>query len=209
MTGRICAVLAAICLGTSALSQTWQGLTLGAPIPDTTRADSIVPIEHSFIETPPGWEGTCLHTWLRPGDGTWAAVTRGCDGPVLRLYLDNGLFRPDQAPAFAGATFGQTTLGDIRTQFGSEGLRIAHVGDPTPALTYSLRYEVEGFDTALALTFNASDPEGYIDVAALPRDQAWLAAVELVSTSLPQPELQGATPIPSQGYQPIPNPFTR
>lgn len=200
-----CLFISFACAGTPLAAQTWQGVTVGAPLPDAmaqTQTDPPNPHER--------WAAYCARRWVGLPDGTRLRVinTVGCDGPVATIYISSELSNPDAAPAgYQRLVLGRTTLPQVVSQLGSNGLTGGGYGGVAEgALDYTLLYDVEGSDTRVLFNFMATDLSGRSS-DLVPRDQAWLSSVEMMTRDFFAIRT-GAFPFaPSAGYSAIPDLF--
>lgn len=189
----LCLVLAV----TAPLSaQTLRGVSLNAPIPDG------LPAPLGTVIEPP----LAMTRWLFDDGLAMSATADAETGEVsyLELWRDGRRGTPD-APV-PGVTYGQTTLADLTTQFGSDGIffpnreRFIVLGD---MVAYFTSYEVE--ETDAIVTFITIQP--LADAAPETMGDSILDAISL-SSGEHMDSIWGGNRGRSDGYTPIADPFT-
>lgn len=203
----------------------YKGITLGALIPDT-----MVPVRSRIVRDmlnadafPAAMQGFCDHDMLPAGASGITVTTQACDGPVLRVAVDEALFaffdpsttRTTMATDLDTLTFKETTLTQARDLFGSEGLitpRWFGQTDPDTIGAFAFVYQLDDTDTYVALWFQMPahpalgakvSPDQTTDL----RDDAVLIAIDWMSDTYFTARTQDATPRPSDGYRPLPDLF--
>lgn len=202
MIRHVLILLAALAgLPSAVAAQTWQGLTMDAPLPDALPQAATRPKDSTGR-----FAAFCDHRWTDLPDGLFLRVanTRGCDGPVATIYASTSLSNPVPVPlGYGDVILGETTLRQVVAQLGSDGLIGLGYGDTTAgALNYVLIYEVADSPARVILNFLTTDPAG-ASVALRPRDQAWLYAVEMLSPDFASLRHVDVAFTPSPNYRAI------
>lgn len=209
-------------------ADTYQGLTIGMPVPDTA-----APLTSELWRDRPGGTNLvpplstiCTHVFLSGGQGAiYGASFEGCDGPVLRIravepveqFIDPaGVRGAKMDTGIAGLSFDTTTLADLRALFGSEGLTGGRFGLDTPDFIggYTLAYELDGTDTLAVFFFQNPEDIMSLDTLDKPfapetRDTALLLSIELISPQFFDIIGDEWPTVPSANYTPLSGLFTQ
>lgn len=203
---------------------TYQGLTIGAPLPaDATPLTSIANSESwNAVNLPPYALSLCEHNFLPAGAKSLTALSDGCDGPIQSIvasFARDAFFDPDGAVTtldikIADMTFLETPLKDVRARFCSDGLiapRWFGQTEPDNVNAFALAYEIENSTTIAAFWFQRRRA-GFLSVqpedgaTADSRNAAVLVAINVMSADMFANMTDGPA-MPSAGYAPIPNVF--
>lgn len=215
-----------VLLSSPVYADSYQGLTLGEPIPDTTtpRSAQLWADKLKADMLPDDMLDICTHELLPLGGGHLRADTLTCDGPVVRIsatepisaFFDSGNPQPPVTTNLSGLVFKETTLSEARARFGSEGLiagRWFGKTDPDNVGAFALAYEVADTDTVAAFWFQIPRASGWqlnsasdeIDPAR--RDTAVLISIDLMTTSFFDSLNSGQAGVASERYTPLPQIF--